>query len=375
MIIDKRPRSEIDEYRELIKAVCSLSNLFAKSEKPYMDYRLAENLFCRCFNAENLSRSDCSVDARIEKIGIGIKTFVDNSTLQKVAEFNRDSESYRNLSSIDAVKTISALRNKRLEFTRRTYNVDDMFYHCLVRGNGHVKIVENHMDFVVVDDISKVESKGNIITFTDKLCDYSFNKSKSTLYKRFDCDSPLMNFDVQIHSDPFEIVRGLFDEWQIIETPVTRREYVVLPLYSLKRGVKFVSEKSGLNQWNGEGRKRSSNEVYIPVPARIRNKHPHFFPERSIEFELRLPDGVTVLSAKICQDSGKALMTNPNSALGDWILRKVLEVPADEIVKYSMLENLGINAVVIYKNSPLDYSIDFTYVKDEDEITDFDFSV
>lgn len=375
MIIDKRPKSEINEYKELIRAVCSLSNLFSNSEKPYIDYRLAENLFCRCFNAENLSRSDCSVDARIDKVGIGIKTFVDNNDLQKIAEFNRDSKSFRNLSNDEAVRVISTLRNDRLDYTKRTYGIDDTFYHCLVRGAGHVNIIENRMDSVVIDEISDVKSKGNIISFTDGLCCYSFNKSKSTLSKRFDCNFPLLNFDVEIHSDPFEIISGLFDERQIIETPVTRREYVVLPLYSLKGDVKFVSEKGGLNQWHAGGRKRSSDEVYIPVPIRIHKKHPNFFPERYTKFILRLPDGITVLSAKICQDNGKALMTNPNSDLGDWILRKVLNVPEDELVKYSMLEDLGINAVVIYKNSELDYSIDFTYIKDEEGLTDFDFSV
>jgi hypothetical protein len=37
--------------------------LFSESSTPYLYYRSAENVYCRAFVADNLARSDVSVDA------------------------------------------------------------------------------------------------------------------------------------------------------------------------------------------------------------------------------------------------------------------------------------------------------------------------
>ena len=39
----------------------------------------------------------------------------------------------------------------------------------------------------------------------------------------------------------------------------------------------------------------------------------------------QIPTG-EIFSAKLCQENSKALMTNPNKALSDWLLRKVLQL-------------------------------------------------
>src|SRR5699024_10945316 len=80
-------------YIELLQVTGSLSNLFAESENPFLYYRAMENIFCKAFDANNLSRSDVSADASKDKIGIGLKTFLHQNgrTYQKVAEFNRES--------------------------------------------------------------------------------------------------------------------------------------------------------------------------------------------------------------------------------------------------------------------------------------------
>ena len=76
------------EYFEALKILASLSGLFADSTIPYLDYRLAENVFCRYFNAENEARSCTAYDAKINAIGIGIKTFIlkNNQSTEKIAE-------------------------------------------------------------------------------------------------------------------------------------------------------------------------------------------------------------------------------------------------------------------------------------------------
>lgn len=52
------------KYIEYLKLTGSLSRLFSDSLAPYLYYRAAENIFCLGFEAENLSRSDISIDAK-----------------------------------------------------------------------------------------------------------------------------------------------------------------------------------------------------------------------------------------------------------------------------------------------------------------------
>ena len=74
-------------YCQMLEMIGSLSNLFSESDKPYLVSRATENLFCRCLDAENLSRGDVTADAKKGSIGVGIKTWV-GSDLQKIAEFD-----------------------------------------------------------------------------------------------------------------------------------------------------------------------------------------------------------------------------------------------------------------------------------------------
>ena len=79
-----------EEYIKLLSAVAQLSGLFSESDIPYINYRVAENVFCRSFCADNLSRSDTAFDARLGSLGIGLKTFVcpKGYSVEKIAEFN-----------------------------------------------------------------------------------------------------------------------------------------------------------------------------------------------------------------------------------------------------------------------------------------------
>ena len=63
-------------YFEMLQLMASISRLFSESATPYLDYRLAENLFCKYFNAQNDARSCTAYDARLSHLGIGIKTFI-----------------------------------------------------------------------------------------------------------------------------------------------------------------------------------------------------------------------------------------------------------------------------------------------------------
>lgn len=180
----------------------------------------------------------------------------------------------------------------------------------------------------------------------------------------------LLEVPVRILEDPFDQIEKLITEVGLIFAPIRVQPHVFLPLYSTRGGNKKVPEKSGLNQWNAEPRlnskkgthtPRNPNEIYIPIPAWIHRKFPNFFPPRDQAFELTLPDRAT-MSAKVCQDSSKALMSNPNSALGNWLLRDVLNLQENEILTYDKLQAIGLDTVVIYKTDNETYDIDFTRI-------------
>lgn len=92
MLIDTLEKKVIDKYCDYLKCVGMLSGLSSENEAPYINSRVAENTFCLITGAENLGRADCSADAKLGNIGIGIKTFLanNNNTMQKIAEFNKD---------------------------------------------------------------------------------------------------------------------------------------------------------------------------------------------------------------------------------------------------------------------------------------------
>ena len=175
-------------YTDLLKMMGLLSNLFAESKNPFLYYRAMENIFCKAFHADNLSRSDVSADAGKNGIGIGLKTFLQNNgnTFQKIAEFNKESYLLRDLTGTDLVRMVSEMRNQRIESTMRICNLYDMMYHLVTRSNKYMAIYEEHMDLININNIKITQTNNTTIHFTDSLHDYSFSLSKSTLLKRFD---------------------------------------------------------------------------------------------------------------------------------------------------------------------------------------------
>ena len=130
-------KQELDNYLNDLQVVGSLSSLFSDSDIPLLHYRVPENLYCALFGAENLARADVSVDAKLRTYGIGIKTFVEGNkrTFQKIAEFNSQVELYKDLESLEKVKKIAELRNRRITFTKDVHNINKMIYHCIVRNH------------------------------------------------------------------------------------------------------------------------------------------------------------------------------------------------------------------------------------------------
>lgn len=359
---------EYELYCHYIKSVSSLSKLFSESDIPFLHYRLAENLFCKAFNAENLSRTDTAYDARIDNIGIGIKTFVcpSNSKTEKIAEFDKKNSELKNLNVDKFVIKLAELRNERINFSNRTYKIEKSYYHCIARKKSSLVIFDTSYDLINIDKINIISDNDASIKFKDNINEYSYNYAKSTLFKKFIIPQNPKTIDIQIIDNPLDLILKIFNEYNNFEITETK-DFVILPLYSCikskikNENKKYVPEKSGLNQCNAGGRVRKYGEVYIPVPAEIRKLKSGFFPERDKIFNLEIPSG-DKLKAKICQDNGKALMTNPNVALANWLLKDVLQLKERELLTYKKLEIIVIDSVKVEKIDDENFKIYFSKI-------------
>lgn len=337
------------KYFEMLGLMASLSKLFSENDVPYLDYRITENLFCKYFNAVNDARSCTAYDARFSKLGIGIKTFIlnNNASTEKIAEFNKLSPQLANLKGEKLAYKLAEFRNERIRFANDAFNVSESQYHIVGRSSGMLRIFNVPYERINIDSICNIKDKGVTISFEDGENFYSFNKSKTVLMKRFVVPDVYRDVSVEILSDPLILLEKLLiNKPNEIYHPIVKgNDYVILPLYSTQQKGE-VPKKSGLNQWNAGGRARNANEVYIPIPLKIHHLYPDFFPRRDEPFELQLPDGKKI-SAKICQAGGKALMSNPNSDLGEWLLRKILKKEEGKLVTKLDLDTFGFDSIMV----------------------------
>ena len=347
--------SQNTDYFSMLKLMASLSRLFSENEIPYLDYRLAENLFCKYYQAQNDARSCTAYDARIGSLGIGIKTFIldNDQSLEKIAEFNKLKTELDNCSGLDLARKLGEFRNNRMLYANNAFDVDHSQYHIVGRKRALLRVFNSPYEMINVNNIRVLKDSTTSISFEDGKNEYLFNRSKTVLMKRFLLASEYKDVPVDIIEDPLSYLDNLFlRRVECATTPnrILRKgvDYVILPLYSTRTGE--VPTKSGLNQWNAGGRSRDENELYIPIPKAVHQYYPDFFPGRDCPFELQLPDG-KILSAKICQDGGKALMSNPNKDLGEWFLRKVMKKKPGEIITKKDLNIFGIDSVFVEKTN------------------------
>jgi len=398
---------DVARYSELLRAVASLSRLYSENTVAYVDSRFVERLFIRVAGARDLSRTDKSFDALIEPdIGVGIKTFLGgtgNSKREKVAEFTtfaREGE-FLDLSQNELMQKVSTFRNNRVLSDARELGVslEKSVYHCLVRIATGAVIHEEPYGLIDMDSLILAPKPNNGMHFADKFGRYNYNVAKNVLLKEFVFNRNTNFIELPIHEDIFErvlefsrksrvgvnmlgesvaissdsgeeLIEVLADYYEIPGV-----DYVVLPLYSLRGAVKTVQEKSGINQWNAGGRPRTFGEAYVPIPIEVHRLCPKFFPDRDSSFALQLPDRRYSTRAKVCQENSKALMSDPNTALGHWILKVIDPVRADrEFVRppsghrpyvYEDLIRIGKDAVKVSRKNPVrhrSYAIEFAQI-------------
>lgn len=380
MFYDKQSNDRKKEYKNMLSIIGSLSNLFSDSSSPMLYYRAHENCFCKYFKAENLARHDCSADAALNGVGIGLKTWV-GSNNQKVAEFGKLKKILDSLDDDELIRKVSEFRNARIKTTLNMYGLDKLIYHVIIREEGIMRIGECRFDYIDIDHLQRIpkRDRDNTRYFTDGKHIYNFNKAKTTLYMLFDDLENLDEIEVQIFDDPFEVLHFFMpDHNQIDKNDLKilndnedshRNRLLALKLYKETKNGCIVEKHSGLNIWNAKGRVRHPDEVYIPFNIKDRNRPENlgFFPPKDMSFNLRLPDN-SVISAKVCQQDGKAIMSNPNKALGKWLLRDVLELPEWTLITYELLQEKGFDTVLFEKVGELEYKINFTDSRIYDEL-------
>ncbi len=352
---------DVERYSTLLRLVASLSKLFSDNDSPYVDSRFVERLYVQTTGAVDLGRKDISFDAKFNDVGIGVKTFLaggGNSKREKVAEFTayaRDGR-FLGLSKEALVREVVRARNQRVASDANEYgiDVDKSIYHCLIRMPGGVAVHEEPFGTILEDSLSPTNSLGEVvgswdqmgngIYFTDGFSNYSYSTAKNVLMKQFVFDRGLNFIPIEILPDPLGGLEERFAMWSTSKTLnsspstdfvpgtfvsenasdpdelVPGVDYVVLPLYRMSGQEKEVPAKSGVNQWNAAGRDRKLGESYVPIPRIIHERFPDFFPGRDVSFMLKLPNRQEIVQAKVCQDGSKALMTNPNYLLGEWLI-------------------------------------------------------
>lgn len=381
IIWNKFSDKEREEYIQFLKIFGALSGLFkdnkegSSARKPYLYYRNHEQLFARVFDVEDLTRKDSAFDAvgklGNDRIGIGLKTWVHTKdfTYQKVAEFNKLAPKVinpliENGTPEEVVKKISELRNERIMFDKRLYMTNKEVYHFITRDDNVMNIVETSYDLIDLDSIELVKYDDKTYVFKDKLHNYKFYKSKSVLLEEFDASEGeiIEKIPIEQFEDPFELIK-------MIKLPKKAQEKIYeeiyLPLYQDRKEGMYVSDCSGVNirhaksKTKGSDKERPEYEIEVRVSTWIHHVFPEFFGINAFDkeqikdkelndFNLILPDG-RYLEGRIKQENGKSLQTNPQKALGVWILRDVLGLKNREVVTLDLLNKLGIDSLKITK--------------------------
>lgn len=375
-------------YDSLLASIAGISGLFSKSEIPYVDSRFVENLFVVTTGATDFGRADMSFDALLPGgIGVGIKTFVGGNArhkYEKVAEFTALAREghFQGVGKQELIRRIAKARNLRISSNAAEYGIDldKCVYHCLVRLPGGAIVHEEPYQLIDISGLRPLTKSGRLaadwsamgkgVFFTDGRSSYSYSVSKNVLMKRFDFDPASGFIPLTIHPDPMALLDELLGRagkggslGSAVSVPMLREtnegakgvDYVVLPLYSPKDHL--VHPKSGINQWNAGGRTRTFGEAYVLIPAELRDRYPRFFPPQDTHFDLKLPGGLAVHQAKVCQQGGKALMTERNVELGRWLISVIDPTtrPADfggpvgrrRPYTYSDLAAIGSDSVMI----------------------------
>jgi hypothetical protein len=394
------------KYEHYLKALGSLSGLFSDSDRPLINYRTAEKLFNLVSGASDVGRQDGSFDSKLvlkndSAIGVGVKTFTtktaEHSSIEKIAEFSKPAfvKVLAKLKGKSLARAVSEFRNNRVTSDALQLGIDleNSYYHCVVRIPGAVVLHEEAYELIDIEKLYPTDRRGKKVPkwgnsfdghlyFGDGKHLYTFHRGKNVLNKRFELNKGFTSGPIKIGILANAIDRiadvfggfgasGLSGEAGGIKLPAKEKGdlQVVLPLYT--PGKMIVQAKSGLNGWNAGGRDRKFGEAYIPIPAIVHKIEPGFFPPKDKKFVLSLPNGDRI-SAKVCQQGSKALMSDPNTAMFFWLYELIdgdlgkaqKRASSKKPYTYDDLVKIGKDAVAISKSgvNGVDYKLELVSI-------------
>lgn len=388
IIWNKSSIEERKEYIEYLKIFGALSGLFkdhregSHCKKPYLHYRNHEQLYSRVFQVKDLTRKDSAFDVLGivdgERIGIGLKTWIHTNdiTYQKIAEFNKLAPEeitpiIQNGTAEEVIHKIATLRNERIMLDKRLYKTSRDIYHYITRDDHTMNIVESSYDLIQLDSLRLIDVDKTKYVFSDRLNEYKFYISKSVLLKKFYAtkDEIIERVSIDLFDDPFELIRKIKIP-DTVDNLIENNE-IYLPLYQDTKYGPRVSSNSGINIRHSKSKNknkpeqlRPEYEIEVRISAWIHRVFPNFFGIdafnkehiKNSDFNLILPDG-RILRGRIKQDNGKSLQTNPQGALGEWILKDVLGLKNREVVTQELLNILGIDSLKITKIDDFNFKI------------------
>jgi hypothetical protein len=172
-----------EAYFDMLRFMASLSRLFSENSIPYLDYRLAENLFCKYFGALNDARSCMAYDARLGGLGIGIKTFgiQKQSSVEKIAEFNRLKPELDPLKGRDLAVKLAEFRNDRMDVANSAYDVTESLYHIVGRKENRLIVFNSPYTKIDIDSIADVKDTKTSISFNDGKDYYTLKEYRKVL--------------------------------------------------------------------------------------------------------------------------------------------------------------------------------------------------
>ena len=352
-----------EQYESTLKTVGSFSSLHGLPRiiwnggaTPYIDSTIAKTAYCYYFNGKDVEDDGGAIDLCIKTLGVKISSVLNRleGIYILIDRFDKQAPLINKQLRKNVVKEIANLRNTSIYLTRNRYGLTSMIDHILIRDVGKVHIYEELIEPININTINNIQFNRNntAILFQDDSHEYLVDLTQCFLYKKINCNIPLKTLQLNILQNPFEAIPKIKPPksalcYNNIEDERLKPS-VILPLFSDRTG--DVPEKSGLNQWHAEGRIRDVDEIYIPIPAWIHQRFPGFFPDRDEVFTLITENpSQKSFQVKVCQDNSKALMSNPNKALGHWLLRDIMEIPLGYVMTRSDLRQLNVDSVEIIK--------------------------
>ncbi len=98
----------------------------------------------------------------------------------------------------------------------RLYDIENSIYHVVARREKELLLFETDYQVIDIENVNSVKMKDSSLQFEDGKNAYSFNFSKSTLFRKFTIPQNAFRLPIEIVEDPFSLLLDLFGEKKIL---------------------------------------------------------------------------------------------------------------------------------------------------------------